>query len=122
MALLVTSETAIVLYKVTDYYNPGDEYGIMWNDADLGVDWPLTEAILSDKDEEFPQLKDVPEALLPKMTTCLRPDGGISGDQGRGSYPARDFWRPERVVRSILEIGIPYYENRLNRQEWAAGK
>jgi dTDP-4-dehydrorhamnose 3,5-epimerase len=63
----VISETATVLYKVTDYYNPGDEYGIMWNDPDLGVDWPLTEAILSDKDLEFPNLKDVPEALLPKM-------------------------------------------------------
>jgi len=66
---LVTSETASVLYKVTDYYHPGDEYGIWWNDADLGVDWPLSEAILSDKDSQFPQLKDVPKTLLPKMAT-----------------------------------------------------
>ncbi len=65
----VTSETATVLYKVTDYYNPGDEYGIIWNDKNLGLDWPLTEAILSDKDEKFPPLKDVPEALLPQITT-----------------------------------------------------
>lgn len=64
----VISATATVLYKVTDYYHPGDEYGIIWNDASLGIDWPLTEAILSDKDREFPPLKDVPEALLPKMT------------------------------------------------------
>jgi dTDP-4-dehydrorhamnose 3,5-epimerase len=65
----VTSETAIVLYKVTDYYNPGDEYGIRWNDPDLGIDWPLTVAILSDKDSVFPCLKDVPEALLPRLAT-----------------------------------------------------
>jgi dTDP-4-dehydrorhamnose 3,5-epimerase len=65
---VVTSETAMVLYKVTDYYHPGDEYGIIWNDPAFGVDWPLTEAILSDKDGQFPRLKDVPEALLPKMT------------------------------------------------------
>jgi dTDP-4-dehydrorhamnose 3,5-epimerase len=58
-----------VQYKVTDYYQPGDEYGIWWNDADLGVDWPQGEAILSDKDRDFPQLKDVPESLLPKITT-----------------------------------------------------
>jgi dTDP-4-dehydrorhamnose 3,5-epimerase len=63
----VTSETAIVLYKVTDYYSPGDEYGIRWNDPDLGIDWPLTVAILSDKDAVFPYLKDVPEALLPRL-------------------------------------------------------
>jgi dTDP-4-dehydrorhamnose 3,5-epimerase len=63
----VTSETAIVLYKVTDYYHPGDEYGIIWNDAELGVDWPLDKGILSDKDKQFPQLKDVPKDLLPKM-------------------------------------------------------
>ncbi len=66
---MVTSETATVLYKVTDYYNPGDEYGIIWHDVNLGLDWPLAEAILSDKDEKFPRLKDVPEALLPKMPT-----------------------------------------------------
>jgi dTDP-4-dehydrorhamnose 3,5-epimerase len=64
----VTSETATVLYKVTDYYCPGDEYGILWNDAALGIDWPFTEAILSDKDAQFPSLQDVPEALLPQMT------------------------------------------------------
>lgn len=63
----VVSETATVLYKVTDFYNPGDEYGIIWNDPNLGVDWPLTEGILSDKDLEFPNLEDVPEALLPRM-------------------------------------------------------
>ena len=63
----VTSTTAMVVYKVTDYYNPGDEYGIRWNDPDLGVDWTLTEGILSEKDRLLPRLKEVPEALLPKM-------------------------------------------------------
>jgi dTDP-4-dehydrorhamnose 3,5-epimerase len=65
----VSSEMATVLYKVTDYYNPGDEYGIIWNDVNLGIDWPFAEAILSAKDEKFSPLKDIPEALLPKMTT-----------------------------------------------------
>ena len=34
----VLSDTAIVLYKVSDYYNPGDEYGITWNDPGLAID------------------------------------------------------------------------------------
>ncbi|MBM4289297.1 MAG: dTDP-4-dehydrorhamnose 3,5-epimerase [Deltaproteobacteria bacterium] len=63
----VISATATVLYKVTAFYNPGDEYGIIWNDPNLGVDWPFSEAILSDKDSKFPQLRDVPVDLLPHM-------------------------------------------------------
>jgi dTDP-4-dehydrorhamnose 3,5-epimerase len=63
----VTSATAMVVYKVTDYYHPGDEYGIVWNDPDLGAAWPFAEGIVSDKDRIFPRLKDVPAALLPRM-------------------------------------------------------
>jgi dTDP-4-dehydrorhamnose 3,5-epimerase len=64
---MVTSHTAIVLYKVTDFYNPGDEYGIIWNDPDLAIDWPLATAVLSDKDLEFPTLKNTPTPYLPRM-------------------------------------------------------
>jgi dTDP-4-dehydrorhamnose 3,5-epimerase len=49
----VTSETAEFLYKCTDLYAPEHERSILWNDADLGIDWPLVggEApILSEKD------------------------------------------------------------------------
>ena len=70
---LVVSDTATVLYKCTDYYNPGDEYGIFWNDPNLGIDWPAVEAILSDKDGEYPFLQDVPREHLP----------GMSGSAGR---------------------------------------
>lgn len=37
---LVLSEEAEFCYKVTDFYHPGDEGGIAWNDPDLGVEWP----------------------------------------------------------------------------------
>jgi dTDP-4-dehydrorhamnose 3,5-epimerase len=71
---LVTSAMAIVLYKCTDYYNPGDEYGILWNDPNLGIDWPVAEASLSDKDETYPPLQEVPPAHLPKITASpVRP-------------------------------------------------
>ncbi|MGQ9919926.1 MAG: dTDP-4-dehydrorhamnose 3,5-epimerase [Desulfobacca sp.] len=66
---LVLSDTAIVLYKVTDFYQPGDEYGVLWNDPDLAIPWPQTEAILSDKDAALPRLQEIPLTLLPKSAT-----------------------------------------------------
>nr|WP_315229858.1 dTDP-4-dehydrorhamnose 3,5-epimerase [uncultured Limnohabitans sp.] len=38
---LVTSDSAEFLYKTTDYYNPAFERSLLWNDADVGIDWPL---------------------------------------------------------------------------------
>lgn len=54
---LVLSESAEFCYKVTDFYHPDDEGGIMWNDPDIGVEWPLDELagvdiLLSDKDKK----------------------------------------------------------------------
>lgn len=49
---LVLSEVAEVLYKTTDYYAPQHERCILWNDPDIGIEWPLTDfPILSGKDE-----------------------------------------------------------------------
>jgi len=56
---LVVSEIADVLYKTTDYYAPQHERSILWNDPDIGIDWPLNgaEPILSAKDEAGQLLK-----------------------------------------------------------------
>lgn len=59
---LVLSDEAEFAYKCTDFYHPGDEGGIIWNDTDIGVQWPIEEGmelILSDKDKRWPVLKDV---------------------------------------------------------------
>ncbi|MGN0348901.1 MAG: dTDP-4-dehydrorhamnose 3,5-epimerase [Roseburia sp.] len=54
---LVLSEYAEFCYKVTDFYHPNDEGGILWNDAELGIEWPMPKGmgaedlILSDKDK-----------------------------------------------------------------------
>lgn len=56
---LVLSETAEFAYKCTDYYHPGDEAGIAWNDPNIGIEWPLEETVelnLSDKDLKWPCL------------------------------------------------------------------
>jgi dTDP-4-dehydrorhamnose 3,5-epimerase len=49
-----------VMYKVTDYYSPAHERGILWNDPALGVEWtiPADEAVLSDRDRKHPPLAD----------------------------------------------------------------
>lgn len=47
-----------VLYKVDEYYSPENDRGILWSDPSLGIDWPTTNPILSDKDKRHPLLKD----------------------------------------------------------------
>ena len=61
----VLSETADVVYKCTDYYSPGDDYGIFWADPDLAIDWGVDSPILSEKDACHPVLRDQSEAVLP---------------------------------------------------------
>ena len=52
------SEATEVIYKVTAPYDRDAERGVIWNDPDLGVIWPVAGAILSEKDEKLPRLKD----------------------------------------------------------------
>ena len=75
---LVLSDTAEFCYKVTDFYHPGDEGGVAWNDPDIGITWPEikgeyngtasaegysfsdgTKILLSEKDSKTPRLKDL---------------------------------------------------------------
>ena len=50
-----------VFYKVTKFYSPKHEYGIAWNDPDLGIEWPilLGDPILSKKDQALPFLREL---------------------------------------------------------------
>jgi dTDP-4-dehydrorhamnose 3,5-epimerase len=61
----VVSQTATLLYKCTDYYAPEEERGIRWDDPALGIDWPATNPILSEKDSTYPSLKDLPDSEFP---------------------------------------------------------
>ncbi|HLA78289.1 MAG TPA: dTDP-4-dehydrorhamnose 3,5-epimerase family protein, partial [Vicinamibacteria bacterium] len=50
-------------YKCTDFYDPGDEIAIAWNDPDVGIDWPIKNPTLSAKDGAAPRLAEVVERL-----------------------------------------------------------
>lgn len=58
---VVLSDVAEFCYKCTDFYHPGDEAGIAWNDPDIGVEWPIPEGmelIISDKDQKWGPFKE----------------------------------------------------------------
>ena len=59
----VLSEVADFEYKVTDFYWPDDQAGVIWNDPDLAISWPIQDPILSEKDKSLPRLS---EARLPQ--------------------------------------------------------
>ncbi|HOO28754.1 MAG TPA: dTDP-4-dehydrorhamnose 3,5-epimerase [Lachnospiraceae bacterium] len=59
---LVLSDFAEFTYKCTDFYHPNDEGGIIWDDKEIGIDWPIErdmELIISDKDTKWPTLKEL---------------------------------------------------------------
>ena len=54
----VLSDYAIVMYKCTEYYHESDQYGVIWNDKDISIDWPIDAPILSEKDSKLPTLNE----------------------------------------------------------------
>jgi dTDP-4-dehydrorhamnose 3,5-epimerase len=61
----------LVLYKVTAPYAPELDSGILWNDPDLGIPWPVTaeKAVLSDKDKRLPRFRDLADQFSYKATS-----------------------------------------------------
>jgi dTDP-4-dehydrorhamnose 3,5-epimerase len=62
----VLSETALFMYKCSDFYCPEDEGGVRWNDPEIGILWPVTEPIVSEKDAAFDRLSNLPKTKLPE--------------------------------------------------------
>jgi dTDP-4-dehydrorhamnose 3,5-epimerase len=63
----VLSKTAKVQYKCTNVYHAEDEKGIVWNDKDVDVEWPINNPILSEKDKNLPTLKTIDRRYLPRF-------------------------------------------------------
>ena len=63
-AFLVLSDTALFHYKCTEFYSPGDEVSIRWNDPDIGIEWPIQEPLVSERDANGLRLRDLPPDRL----------------------------------------------------------
>jgi len=61
----VLSEHATFTYQCTSLYDPTADASIAWNDGDIGVDWPVSAPLISDKDAKAPLLANVPMHRLP---------------------------------------------------------
>ena len=59
----VLSERARIAYKVSDFYDPGGELSIAWNDPELAIDWPIQTPLLSEKDAAAPSLSEAHDKL-----------------------------------------------------------
>ena len=65
---LAMTETVQFLYKCSDYYTPSDEYGILWNDPALAIDWGASSPVLSQRDANNPKLADIQSQFLPRYS------------------------------------------------------
>lgn len=60
---VVLSDTATFVYKCTRLYEPTDEYGVAWDDVDIGINWPTTEVQLSEKDKRNHSLAELKKRI-----------------------------------------------------------
>lgn len=63
---VVLSAYATFCYQCTTLYDAAADAGVRWNDGDIGVDWPVSAPLLSDKDQRAPFLRDVAPEKLPR--------------------------------------------------------
>lgn len=64
---VVLSDVAEVEYKVDNFYSPEHERGIIWNDPEIGINWPVQNPILSEKDMSLPQISKLVNELIDYM-------------------------------------------------------
>jgi len=58
-------EDSTLTYLVDNYYDDTDEFGVAWNDPDIGLDWGIADPVLSPRDLKNPRLRDIPPDRLP---------------------------------------------------------
>ena len=63
----VLSDMVDVNYKVSEFYDPSDEGGLLWNDPDIAIAWPALSPLVSERDAAYPRLKDIARESLPHM-------------------------------------------------------
>ena len=72
---LVLSEEAVFNYKCTDFYSPEHDGGVMWNDPEINIKWPLEtieNILLSEKDKNHPSLKELDLSEYPDFNVSVK--------------------------------------------------
>jgi len=64
----VLSDSALFAYHCTEFYAPEYDAGVLWNDPNIGIQWPVEHPLLSEKDSQLPRLRDIPAHQLPATT------------------------------------------------------
>lgn len=62
----VLTETAVLSYKCTRPFDAGADRAVRWDDPEIGIEWPVTDPLLSEKDRRAPLLREVGEGALPE--------------------------------------------------------
>lgn len=65
-AFLALTDRVQLLYKCSDFYDPEDQWGILWNDPDLSIPWDIETPLLSQKDAKNPKLAQIARECLPQ--------------------------------------------------------
>jgi dTDP-4-dehydrorhamnose 3,5-epimerase len=66
-AYQTVSDTSVVVYKCSDFYQPDEERTIRWNDDEIGIVWPIRDAIVSPRDAAAPLLRELLTDWLPHI-------------------------------------------------------
>jgi dTDP-4-dehydrorhamnose 3,5-epimerase len=66
---LALTDTVQFLYKCSDFYDPSDEHGILWNDPDLNISWGVASPLVSERDSKNSKLADIPREFLPRYSS-----------------------------------------------------
>ena len=62
-AFITLTDDSEVMYKADNYYSPEHDGAVLWSDPELGIEWGITDVVLSDKDKNAPLLKDTEDKL-----------------------------------------------------------
>lgn len=65
---VATTDSVQFLYKCSDFYDPNDEHGIVWNDPDLAISWGFSNPLISEKDGKYPPLATIKPEFLPRYS------------------------------------------------------
>lgn len=63
---LALTDRVQFLYKCSDFYDPADEYGVLWSDPELQIGWGIVSPVVSEKDAKLPALAAIPRERLPR--------------------------------------------------------